>query len=259
MAAWLGGVAVLVLALRAATARLEAGDRTRLLAAVVARLSALAGVAIALVLASGIVQGLVEVRTVANLFDTAFGRAVLVKVMLFTASVALGAVNRRRHVSALAAAARDGTPPGRTGGLLRRTLKAELALGLAALAVTGALAGYAPSVAESTGPFSGRADIGPARLELTVDPARFGPNEMHVYLFDRADGRQYDATKELTVTAELPERRIEPIEFEATKAGPGHYVVSAAALGVSGKWTVQVIARVSDFDEHRATVHVPVR
>ena len=95
-------------------------------------------------------------------------------------------------------------------------------------------------------------------MELTVDPARVGPNEMHVYLFDRRDGRQYDETKELTVTAELPERGIEPIEFEATKAGPGHYVISGAALGVAGDWTVEVAARVSDFDEFRTKVRVPV-
>jgi copper transport protein len=248
-----------VLALRAATARLEPGDRTRLLAAVVARFSTLAGIAIAVLLASGLAQGLVEVRTLDNLVDTAFGRAVLVKVAIFAALVAVGAINRRRLLPALARAARDGGTPGRAGLLLRRTLRAELVLGVAALAATGALAGYAPSVAEGTGPFSGTADLGPARMELTVDPAHVGPNELHVYLFDRRDGRQYDASKELTVTAELPEKAIERIELEATKAGPGHYVVSGAALGVAGDWTVEVAARVSDFDEYRTKVEVPVR
>ena len=192
MSAWLGGVAVLVLALRSATARLEAGDRTRLLAAAVARFSTMAGVAIAVLLASGIAQGIVEVRTFANLVETAFGRAVLVKIVLFAGIVALGAVNRRRLLPALQRAAREGAPPGQAGALLRRTLRVELVLGVAALAATGALAGYAPSVAEGTGPFSGTADIGPARMEMTVDPARVGPNEMHVYLFDRRDGSQYD-------------------------------------------------------------------
>ena len=161
MSAWLGGVAVLVFVLRAATARLEAAERTRLLAAVVARFSTLAGVAIAVLLASGIVQGLVEVRTVPNLVETAFGRAVLVKIVLFTGIVALGWINRRRLVPALNRAAHDGEPPGRAGLLLRRTLRVELLLGVAALAATGALAGYAPSVAEGRGrsrarPTSGR-------------------------------------------------------------------------------------------------------
>ena len=259
ISAWFGGVAVLVLALRRATARLEAGERTRLLAAVVGRFSALAGLAIAVVLASGVVQGVVEVRTLANLVETAFGRAVLVKIVLFGGIVALGYVNRRRLLPALERAARGGETPGRAGLLLRRTLRIELVLGLAALAATGALAGYAPSVAESGGPFSGDADIGPARLELTVDPARVGPNEMHVYLFDRRDGSQFDATKELTVTAALPEKRIAPIELEPTKAGPGHYVVSGAALGVAGDWNVEIVSRVSDFDEYRARLTVPIR
>ena len=259
MSAWLGGVAVLVLALRGATARLEAGERTRLLAAVVGRFSALAGLAIAVLLASGVVQGVVEVRTPANLVETAFGRAVLVKIVLFGGIVALGYVNRRRLLPALERAAEGGASPGRAGVLLRRTLRAELALGLAALAATGALSGYAPSVAESSGPFSANADIGPARLEVTVDPARVGPNEMHVYLFDRRDGSQFDATEELTVTAELPEKRIAPIELEPTKAGPGHYVVSGAALGVAGTWNVEIVSRVSDFDEYRAQLHVPIR
>ena len=76
----------------------------------------------------------------------------------------------------------------------------------------------------------------PARLELTADPARVGPNEMHV--FDRADGSRYARTKELTVTALLPERGIEPMELDAAKAGPGHRVMSGAAFGVEGEWTV---------------------
>ena len=259
MSAWLGGVAVLVLALRAATGRLEGGDRTRLLAAVVARFSTLAGVAIAVLLASGIVQSLVEVRTVPNLVETAFGRAVLVKIVLFGGIVALGWVNRRRLVPALNRASSDGRPPGHAGLLLRRTLRVELLLGVAAIIATGALAGYAPSVAEGQGPFSGSADIGPARLEVTVDPARVGPNEMHVYFFDRRTGAQWDETVELTATAEMPVRGIEPIELEATKAGPGHFLISGATFGVKGNWTVEIASRINDFDEFRTKVEVPVR
>ena len=65
------------------------------------------------------------------------------------------------------------------------------------------------------------------------------------------------ATKKLTITAELP-GRIEPIELEPRKAGPGHYVISGAALGVAGDWTLEIAARVSDFDEHRTKLEVPV-
>ncbi len=140
MSAWLGGVAVLVLALRAATAQLEPSDRGRLLIAVVGRFSTLAGVAVAVLLASGAVQAIVEVRTFGHLLDTAFGRAVLIKIVVAIGVVALGYVNRRRQLPAL----RRSETPGRAGMRLRRTLTAELLLGAVAIAVTGALSTYAP-------------------------------------------------------------------------------------------------------------------
>ena len=143
--------------------------------------------------------------------------------------------------------------------LLRRVLRVEVALGVAALAATGALAGYAPADAQPVGPFSASATLGPARAELTVEPARPGPNEVHLYLFDRRDGRQYDAPKEVRIEAALPERAIEPLKIAATKAGPGHYVVSGAALSPPGDWELEVVARVSAFDELRTGFEVPIR
>ena len=85
-----------------------------------------------------------------------------------------------------------------------------------------------------------------------------GSNEVHLYLFNRSDGRQYDRTKELTVRASLPGKRIAPITLDARRAGPGHYVITSATFGVAGDWRVEVAARVSEFDEYRSTVKVPI-
>jgi copper transport protein len=251
---WIGGIATLVIALPAATRRLEPDERTRLLAAVLGRFSTLALIAVAALLAGGIAQSVLELRSIGDLVDTAFGRAVLVKIGLVCALLALGRLNRRRILPALD---RPG-PPGRAGLLLRRSLRAELALGVAALAATGALSGYTPPEALSAGPFSGSADIGPAHAELTVDPARTGPNELHLYLFARATGDQYDAVRELTITAAQPDRGIEPIRLRARKAGPGHYVVSAAPLSPRGDWELEIAARITEFDELRTSFTVPV-
>ena len=140
MSAWLGGIAVLVLALRGAASRLEPADRGRLLTAVVGRFSALAGVAIAVLLASGVVQAIVEVRTFPHLLDTAFGRAVLIKVVAALGIVALGSVNRQRLLPAL----RRSETPGRAGVRLRRLLIIEFVLGAIAIGAAGALSTYAP-------------------------------------------------------------------------------------------------------------------
>lgn len=258
MAAWLGGIAVLVLALRAATAALEGADRVRLLAGAVARFSTVATVAIAAIVLTGAGQSIAYMENLGQLLDTAFGRAVLIKIVLFGAICALGYVNRSRLLPRLRAAAQAGDAAGRAGVLLRRVLRVELAVGVAVIAATGALAGYAPSSAVSSGPFSTSATIGDARMELTVDPASVGPNEMHVYLFDRTSGAQYDAVQELTVLASLPEKRIDDLELQATKAGPGHYTLSGASFGVAGEWTLEVGARVSEFDLFTTKVKVPI-
>ena len=149
---------------------------------------------------SGVVQSIIEVGSFPALLDTAFGRSVLIKIVVALAIVAIGFVNRQKLVPALKRAAAGHTSPGRAGVLIRRTLRFELVLGLTALAATGALSSYAPSVAESAGPFSTNVNIGPARLEATVDPAKVGPNEMHFYLFDRKTGAPFEGTEELRVT-----------------------------------------------------------
>jgi copper transport protein len=258
MSAWLGGIAVLVFALRSATSELEPSQRTPLLAGTVARFSALATIALPLLILSGVVQSIIEVGSFPALLDTPFGRSVLIKIVVALAIVGIGFVNRQKLVPALKRAAAGNTSPGRAGVLIRRTLRFELALGLTALAATGALSSYAPSVAESAGPFSTNVNIGPARLEATVDPAKVGPNEMHFYLFDRKTGAPFEGTVELRVSASMPEKKIAPIELSPYDAGPGHYVVDGATMSVKGDWTISVVDRVSDFDEYEVKFTVPI-
>ena len=127
------------------------------------------------------------------------------------------------------------------------------------LGVTAALAGYAPATAVQSGPFSGSASLGPAELEITVDPARVGSNQVHLYLFDATSGAQFSGVKELEVTATEPENSIGPLPLEPQRAGPGHYTVQGALLSVSGDWDLDVTMRVSAFDEYTAEIGVPIR
>ena len=151
--AWIGGLAVLVAALPAATRRLEPPERTRVLSATLGRFSGLALVAVALLLAGGIAQSLLELGAVNDLWDTRLrprdrdqGRA-------------------RRSCCSGSARSTAGAPCrgcGRAAARARRPAARACccggrcaprsALGVAALAVTGALAGYPPATAPSAGP-----------------------------------------------------------------------------------------------------------
>lgn len=260
MSVWVGGLASLVLVLPAATRELEPPDRSRLLAATLARFSPLAVVCVALVLLTGIGQAYAYVRDLDNLLDTPYGRAVLIKLVLLVGLLLpLGAYNRYRSVPRLERIAAGGGAPGRSGLLLRRALRADVALIAVVLGVTAALAGYAPATAVQSGPFSGSAALGPAELEITVDPARVGSNQVHLYLFDARSGAQLSPIKELNVTATMPESSIGPLPLEPQRSGPGHYTVQGAQLGVAGEWQLEVTVRVSAFDEYAAEVEVPIR
>lgn len=259
VSAWVGGIAALLVCLPAATRALEPADRGPLLAATVERFSAIALAGIVGLLVTGLLQAVVEIRHFDLVFSTAFGRAAFIKLMILLGIVALGAVNRQRTLPRLRASADAGQNPGAAGVVLRRTLRAEALLIVAALATTGALAGYAPSTAVGSGPYNTVTHIGPQELQLTLDPARVGVNELHLYLTDPKTGAQLDAAKEVTVAAALPSKGIGASEVEASKAGPGHYLVPALTLGVPGTWTVTVTVRVSDFDEYTKKLEVEIR
>jgi len=258
MAIWLGGLATLLLVLPAATRPLEPADRGRLLASALNRFSQLALIAVGAILLTGLIQAYVYVRHPGDLLSTGYGRAVLAKFLLLLVVVAFAAYNRRRSVPRLRRIAESGETPGRTGVLLRRALRAEVALLLVVLGVTAALASYAPPISAQGGPFAETTTFGPTQMEITVDPARVGENQVHVFLFDSKTGAQYTKGKELTVTATLPDKEIGPLTLEPQPAGPGHYVISGALLNAPGEWRLDFTLRISEFDQFEKSVEVGI-
>ena len=260
MSIWVGGLVVLVAVLPVATRALDPPDRTRLLAGVLLRFSPIALGAVLTIAISGLIQAYVHVRSLDNLINTGYGRAVLAKMLLLVALVALGAYNRQRAVPRMRALADGGSPPGREGLWLRRSLRAEVALLAVVIGVTSMLVSYAPAnTTSASGPFSATKTLGPLELQMTVDPAATGNNLMHFYLINAKDGSQFNGSKEFDVLMSLPSKNIGPLKADPRKAGPGHYVVLGAAFVPGGKWKVQVIDRVSEFDEYATTVDVPIR
>jgi copper transport protein len=259
MAAWLGGLAALLLVLPAATrSATEAADRGRLLAGPLGRFSALALATVVLIMATGLIQAYVYVRHPSDLISTGYGRAVLAKFLLLVAVIAVAAYNRQTVMPRLKRIAELGGSPGLPGVLLRRALRGEVALLAVVIGVTAALASYAPPVSAQAGPFSITEEVGPTTLEMDVDPARVGANQIHIYFFDAKTGAPYKPAKELTVTATLPSKEIGPLPLTVQSAGPGHYIVQSALLNAPGDWELGLALRVSEFDQYETEVEVPV-
>jgi copper transport protein len=261
---WVGGLIAILLAVPAATRRLEPPQRTRLLAGVLARFSPVALWSVLALAATGAVQAAIHLDwSLTPLADTAFGRSLLVKTGLLAVLIGIGAVQRRRIIPALRAHAAGGEAPGGAGRLLRRALRAEVVFVAGILAATAILVGSPPpravAGAAAAGPYSADVQIGPQRMQVTIDPARLGPNEMHVYLLDAKSGAPFTGTKELRVDAALAAKQIGPLHQQVVPGGPGHFIVSGMHLAPGGTWRITITDRVSDFDEYAATLKVPVK
>jgi copper transport protein len=256
---WVGGIASLLLALPAATRELDGADRSRLLLGVLSRFSPLALAAVLTIATTGVLQAYIDVRSLHALLHSTYGALILVKVALLLLLIALGWINRERVLPAMRRVVDAQRTPGTPGVLARRTMRGELAVMIGVFGVTAALISYTPPIDAASGPYSTTASLGPAQLEITVEPATVGANTAHLYLIDVKAGTPFTQTREITATASLPAKRIGPLPLKLTRAGPGHYILQSAVLSPAGTWQIAITDRVSEFEQHTRTLKVPIR
>ncbi|MGY1805657.1 FixH family protein [Blastococcus sp. SYSU D00922] len=145
---------------------------------------------------------------------------------------------------------------------LRRSVLVEFAIAAVVLALSAVLVGTPPArsaVAEPVDvllPLQG--SNGPSgSVQISVDPARPGPNTLHVYLFDD-EGRPTQPAG-ITVTLTEPSQEIGPLDVELAGAGPGHYVSDGMDIPGAGTWTLAVSVRLDEFTATTARTEFPVR
>jgi putative copper export protein/mono/diheme cytochrome c family protein len=148
---WLGGLIPFVMVMARAHSGRSRADAL-LATEVTARFSTLGIVIVAILVVSGTLNSWYLVGDVPHLVGTDYGRLLLIKIVLFVAMVAIAAVNRfvlmprLRHADA---------PIEATLRVLERNGALEIALGLAIIAVVGALGTMVPAIHDQPSwPFS---------------------------------------------------------------------------------------------------------
>ncbi|MEU9076927.1 FixH family protein [Kitasatospora sp. NPDC048538] len=143
------------------------------------------------------------------------------------------------------------SPPGRVAG--------EVKAGAAAPAPAGPAAGDAPAPQTEPGrtvelklPYDtkGRTPNAKGTATVTLNPARTGPNEVHLKL-DGADGQPVEVP-EVELAFTLPDRDLGPLPVALTPEGTGRWSGSAQ-LPLTGTWVVSVQIRSSDIDQTTPT------
>ncbi len=129
----------------------------------------------------------------------------------------------------------------------------------AVVAVTAMLVNQPPAKAEvGGGPQAATAQLNDElELDVVVDPAVAGPNQIHLYVLDQSG--QPGELESAVVTASLPSRRVGPLRFDAHMACPGHYAVHGAQLAIPGTWQITVEAFEDEFTVLTAAVSIEIR
>ena len=162
---WIGGLVGLLVLWRSVSAE----RRVAVLSVCVPRFSNVALVSVIVLLGSGIGATIIHLPILAALWDTSYGKTILVKAALLALAIALAAVNLLRTKPRLAAAARDRAEAGPSAAsLLRRLVGAEAVIVAVAVFAAALLSSLPPPARALALESNALARVGPGPVARTV-------------------------------------------------------------------------------------------
>jgi copper transport protein len=232
---WVGGLGALVVIGGPAWTRLEGEDRRRLLGIVVPRFSRVAIVGVAVVVASGTLNAYLGLAHVSDLWMVTYGRVVLAKVVLLVIALVLAARHLRVTPRRLGGADAD-----RETSTFRRTSSAELVVLALVVALAAGLVALVPGrslALQASGSVAQDHKAGGYTIQLFVDPARAGSNDIHI-TYANAQGLGAAEVTDATATVSASPGGDRGLDLRLIS--PGHLVATTTL--VSGRYTVVVKA-----------------
>jgi copper transport protein len=203
-------------------------------------------VSVMALIGSGIGASLEHFPTLSSLWDTSYGKALVVKIALLLCAMLLAAVNLARTKPRLQAAGRGDPVRGESAAvLLRRMVTGEVALVCAAVFAAAVLTSLAPPARALGSVGHGTAHVGPGpvrtvvtqngyRLEFRIDPNRVAvPNTFAVKI--TRGGRPVTGA-DVTATLTMLDMEMGQQGYHLADMGRGNYRRAAPALVMVGHW-----------------------
>ncbi len=235
---WLGGLIGLVVFWFG----VGAARRVAALGVVVPRFSNVAFVSVLALIGSGIGQSLLELPTLASLWQTSYGQALLWKIGLLSAALLLASVNLARTKPRLEAA-----QPG-AAFELRRLVSGEIVLVTGALFAAAVLTSLPPpasalarvkdiSARVGPGPVSTVVTKGPYRVHVRVTPNRAAvQNDFSVTV--TKNGKPVPGAQVIT-KFDMLDMQMGEQSYRFDERAPGTFSKAAPALVMVGHWGLQ--------------------
>ncbi len=238
---WMGGLIGLLVLWRS----LEPSTRAAGLSVAVPRFSNVAFVSVMVLLGSGIGATIIHMPTIASLWQTSYGQAILVKVGLLSVAMLGGAVNLLITTPRLKAARRDPERGNSAARLLRRTVRAETLLVVSALLAAAVLSSLAPPAAALAKEGSALAHVGPGRVASTVHKNGYtlqvlvSPNKAvttNSFALKLTKNGVPVEGADVTLEFSMLDMQMANQEYQLKETSPGVYSHPAPALVMVGHW-----------------------
>jgi copper transport protein len=213
---------------------------------VAGRFSRAALVTVAVIVATGLVQGIRQTGGLDGLRETGYGRLLTAKV------IAVGVLLGLAYLSRTALRARDDGSLGR----LRQSVAGEAVMAAVVVVLTALLVAADPARTAELRSFVASRVVGGAVWEVIVVPARTGPADVHVLLTNPDAG--LTGPTEVDATLSLPEGTIEGIDVPLVQVGRNHYSAYDFEIPIAGTWELDVRVRTGDFDEQQVSFEVEI-
>lgn len=249
-AVWFGGIVGLVVALPAIS------RRGKLAAETLARFSTWAAVSLCALTAAGAVLTWRIAGSWDNLWNSAWGMWLLIKVGVVLVAAIVAAANRFVLVPKVGDAAGHDMSR-RATGLVRRAVTAEAGLLVAVLVITGFLVDRSPDVGRTAvGGQTGvqAATVGDLRVLATLAPSTVGSNRLRIQVQDLA-GEPLELADAPTVSVKSDEFDLGQRTMVSDDVGT---LQTTVILPAAGRWRVQVGIRIDEFTNPVSTLSFAV-
>lgn len=268
-AVWVGSLAMLALFLLLLRRQPQEDGRGALESEHLHRFSLVAATSVIILLASGTLNGLAQIPDLESMVDTAYGRALSVKLGVMALLLAVAGVNAFYLRPRALDEAEDGEVAPATLRTMRFTVLLEIALALGVLLMAAVLIQNTTSrqvaqadEAETDGAQAvvGYEEIQPAGdidVNLTVSPNVAGQNSFRVFLFPQVGGEIGEVLR-VRLRFNGPSEDLGESQLILETAGPNAWRGVGPFLGTPGQWTVTVDIRRADVDDVAADFPVPV-
>ena len=189
--------------------------------------SRVAGYSVAVIAVTGIVQTLLLMGGLRDIFVLEYGQKLIVKIGLVLVLVAIGALSRStlRKIG-----------PAK----LHQSIVVEALVALIVVGITALLVALPPREQSSNEPVLFSLKQSGLIADITVTPARVGAAEIHVSMGSLVGS--FAQMTEVTARMSLPSKNIPNGPIELVKSGPNHYT-ALVNFAFSGKWHIEFLVK----------------